>query len=208
MKIYQKRKEAGLCVGCGKPMDNENGVYCTRCKGKRIARSRENRKYYKEHGICPTCGKNLLYGDEKRCLECRAYRANYYEKVEKHRTEEEKEKSRRKSAEAERKRKEQRKKNGICVKCGKRKADGGFVTCPVCREKARGRNAAKRQKCEQMTKEDYLEKRRSYLRNGKCWICGEPVFVPHKLCEKHYNIMYAVSQLPQVKEARKQMKNY
>lgn len=33
--------------------------------------------------------------------------------------------------------------SGICVKCGKRKADSGFKTCSVCREKARVRAAAK-----------------------------------------------------------------
>lgn len=73
MRMYYRRKEAGLCVNCGKPLDIA-GVKCSKCHDRANKDRRELISWYKENRICPTCRKNSLFGDEKMCIECSAKR--------------------------------------------------------------------------------------------------------------------------------------
>lgn len=133
MKMYnQKRKEQGLCPKCGKE-NNTDGYYCLSCKEKRKIYQRENRIFRKRLGICPQCGKNKIYGDEKVCLDCRVYRQNYEDVHKKVLTREQKD------IKNERGRivRIERKKNGICTICGKRKPNPLRAQCAVCAEKDR-----------------------------------------------------------------------
>lgn len=67
-----------------------------------------------------------------------------------------------------------------CVKCGKVEADAGYKTCTKCRIKARNAKRNKR-------RNHKIEQKREWVANGRCWLCGEPVFNHTKLCEIHYN---------------------
>lgn len=73
MRMYYRRKEAGLCVNCGKPLDIA-GVKCSKCRDRTNKDRRELISWYKENGICPICRKNNLFGNEKECIECSAKR--------------------------------------------------------------------------------------------------------------------------------------
>lgn len=67
-KLYNYRRENGLCPKCGKPLDRK-GFYCEECREKQTAYSRETREFCKQFKICPECRKNKLAGDEKICPE-------------------------------------------------------------------------------------------------------------------------------------------
>lgn len=85
--------------------------------------------YYKSIGYCPRCrGKNKLMGDEKNCPECRAKSYAQYLKRDK-------EKAREYLREWNKRKYHERKEQGICVRCGKRKAQHGIVRCALCNAK-------------------------------------------------------------------------
>lgn len=73
-RIYQDRKEKGVCVNCGSPV--KQGVYCERCREKRNAKRREGRKEVGEAfreriaaGVCMYCGGGVVPG-YKLCEAC------------------------------------------------------------------------------------------------------------------------------------------
>ena len=119
-----------LCPECGKREIGDRATMCHTCQ------MRERRAYFRKKGICPECGKNELFGEEKTCIECRAKDAEraikrYYSIFSND------EEAKKKHNEAQRIRKEKRKKEGICVRCGKRKAEEGRFTCMFCLIKQR-----------------------------------------------------------------------
>lgn len=188
MRMYYKRKEAGLCVECGKPLNGEK-LKCRDCRERINANRKELVHWYQDNGICPECRKNNLVGDERVCPECSAkrysqviarYNANPEEFKAKDRAEQKKIRTRRIE-------------KGMCVKCGKVKADEGFKTCTKCRTKARN---AKRNK----PKSYKYEQKKYWVANGRCWLCGEEVFNRSKLCETHY--MKSLEYVRRSKEAR------
>lgn len=67
MRLYYRRKEAGLCVNCGKILDTD-GVKCKECCHKVNQGKRDTFNWYKDNGVCPICRKNNLFGDEKCAL--------------------------------------------------------------------------------------------------------------------------------------------
>lgn len=203
--LYHSRKDQGLCVKCGKKLDRD-GVYCEGCNQKKNRENRENRKAWKKLNICPQCGKNILYGDEKSCLECKNRRYNYYWNVEKKLPEGERKRKSEQSQEAEKKRIAKRIQEGLCIKCGKRKAENGIQMCGICREKNREYYASKRREKGIRTAEEYNEERKMRADQGFCYLCGKPSFGRHRVCEEHYAVLWEVTHLPQVKEARERLK--
>ena len=144
---------------------------------------------YIKLGICPGCRQNMLFGDERSCPECKAKYYAYQMGVDKeHKNKIHKEWSRRTHAEMIKK--------GICTRCRKRKADGGFKTCGVCREKKNRK---------------YFEKnfgrpeRSARPSMGICYFCNNPIKEGYKVCEYHYmkNIEYANSD--KAKETRRNL---
>ena len=172
-RFKERRKELGICRRCAKPLDRD-GVFCVECREFINKENREMRHWYQEHGICPRCFKNDILGDEKTCPECKARdtitRMKRAETVDrKQRNESHNEWARNKYAE--------RVEQGICTRCGKRKADYGFKTCGICRAKdtetRRVRNGVK--------EKDWREQQ------GVCHFCDRPVKPGYKVCEEHYH---------------------
>lgn len=185
-------KKKSLCINCNQPLDRE-GVLCEKCRKQHTANSREVREFYKQYGLCPRCGKNKLIGDEKNCLECSA---NGYEQTMRNRREKGVEHYNKLHAEWERKERVKREENHLCVRCGKRKADYGYKTCGICREKIRNYKR----------KQTVSSKRKEWEENGGCFFCGEPVKTGYKVCEKHYQINLEKLNNPKCKEASEKIK--
>lgn len=175
MRLYYRRKEAGLCVECGKPLDT-NTVKCKECTERINRNRRELEHWYQSNGICPECRQNNLMGDERICLECSAKR--YSQRIARYNTNPEEFKA--KDRAEQKKTRARRIEKGLCTKCGKVRANNGYKTCTKCRIKARNAKRNKQKDCK-------VEKKKDWVVNGKCWFCGEPVFNHTKLCEFHYN---------------------
>lgn len=115
---YHKRKDAGLCVQCGKPMDND-GSKCNACR----AMDRLNYKYKQSHGICPYCGAEIPKS-RKCCAECAEKKAEQQRRTRSKNPEKEREKQKLIRA--------KRKEMGLCESCGKRNPVAGKVECARC----------------------------------------------------------------------------
>ena len=129
-KLYERRKAKGECPRCGNTKDRE-GHYCKACAENHRAYSNETRAFLRSVGICPQCRKNSLIGEQKVCMECLAYQAEYRAKNKKPLTEERK----RKTSECFKKRYWGRVEKGVCTNCGKFKPAIGKRKCVVCLEK-------------------------------------------------------------------------
>lgn len=182
----QKAKENNTCPQCNKPMDRK-GFYCRECTDKKTIEIKKTRELRKELGLCPRCGKVELWGDEKVCLECSArdYENTMRTREKEHYNQVHREWSKRTHQEMIEK--------GICTRCRKRKADYGFKTCGVCRDKTRKRYIPQNTRQERVSK-------------GLCFFCDNPTKKGYKVCEKHYQINVDKANCENAKRARKKMK--
>ena len=192
---YKKRKENGLCIRCGKPLDRK-GIYCSDCLKARRKYLNETREFYRKNHLCYICGKNQVFGNEKSCPECRAKeqtrRDNY--------TEEEKDKRYRKYYSKKKEKNKQlikeRIEKGLCTKCGKRKADAGYKTCSICRRK----------NTEYKRKKTYnRDKRSDRIKIGLCYFCDNPVEDGFKVCKEHRQLNIQNARSDKAKQIRKQL---
>ena len=192
-KFIARRKEQGLCLECGNPLDRE-GTYCTECRKIINEEQQETRLWYKSNKICPRCRKVSILGDESMCPECSA--KMYADNI---RSRERLGREHYNSAHAEWSRKTHAKRIelGICTRCGKRKADYGFKTCGICRNKDKEYKQAKYGKPD----------RKERYKQGLCYFCDNPIKPGYKTCEKHYQMNIEKSRSEKSKEARKEMKS-
>lgn len=177
-KMTDKRIRLGLCPKCGEKQDRD-GWYCSKCLKKRNSYLKESREFYSKIGICPICCKNKLFGDEKSCIECR-------EKKRKTRKTTIKEEDRQKIREQKRNTYRIRKENGICTRCGKKKAAYGRTKCALCLKK----DAQNHMKMDINPKEHYIKRMTAA---HLCLDCKKPVDMENsKLCQscwqKHHDI--------------------
>lgn len=177
--IYQKRfikrrKEQGLCLKCGNPLDRE-GTYCKNCKDIVTKEIMELRHWYQDNKICPRCRKNDLFGDEKICPECNA---KAYEITMRSRERLGAEHYNNQHNEWARNNHQKRIEQGICTRCGKRNADSGYKTCGICRTKTRNYKRIKYGKTD----------RSERAKQGLCYFCDNPIKEGYKVCEKHYQM--------------------
>ena len=194
--IYQqrfiaRRKEQGLCLKCGNPLDR-GGTYCTECRKIINEDLQKTRNWYQTHGICPRCGKNDLFGDEKVCPECSA---KGYSLAMKSRERLGKEHYNKNHAEWSKKEHHRRIEQGICTRCGKRNADYGYKTCGICREKTRNFKRIKYGKPD----------RNERYKQGLCYFCDNPIKNGYKVCEKHYQMNVEKANSNKAKDARKEL---
>ena len=190
-RLLENRKANGLCIDCGNALDRD-GVRCVKCNEKNNKESKEDRKWYRENGICPRCRKNIILGTENVCPECSAYAyeitMNSRERLGKeHYNKVHKEWSKRTHHEMIQK--------GICTRCRKRKADYGYKTCGICREKGRKYKRVKYGKPDRS--ERYIQ--------GLCYFCDNPIKDGYKVCEKHYNMNVEKSLSQKAKEVRREL---
>lgn len=88
-------------------------------------------QFYKRMGICPNCRKNKIMGDEGHCPECRAWFAEHFAK----KREENKEQMNEQRKRTDRILRNERKKHGLCIRCGAKLIGTAFQKCIKCREK-------------------------------------------------------------------------
>lgn len=161
---YYRHKQNGECPRCGKPLDRD-GHYCKKCLEKYIEYQRENRKFYREHHLCVVCGKIRVPKGERICPECRAKNANRRKLSEEQRI---------KANENHKKSQKliymQRAENGICTRCGKRKAAPGKKKCEICLQKD-----AEVHRRKNMCGINIREYRKE---NRLCYFCGNLIDVP------------------------------
>ena len=190
-RLIERRKERGLCIMCGNPLDRD-GVHCIKCRGILNKSQNETRKWYKENGICPRCRKNNLFGNEKVCPECSAKDCEYAMRK---RERLGKECYNLKQSELHKNQHHKRIELGICTRCGKREADSGYKTCEICRAKTRNYKRTK------YGKPDRSER----YRQGLCYFCDNEIKDGYKLCEKHYQMNIEKANSSKAKDARKEL---
>lgn len=129
-RLYRRRKDNGLCPKCGKVLDRE-GHYCTECLVKERIYVSGNRSFYRENHLCTECGKVTVPESEKICPECRAKYNNRRKPLSK----EQKERYKKTFCKQQKSLYWQRKEQGLCTKCGKRKPMSGRAKCGICLDK-------------------------------------------------------------------------
>ena len=140
--IYKARKEAGICVRCGKAQARKGGVVCAQCEAdiaewhyakkaqltpeereaylaRERNRSRARRDRLKAQGLCIDCGKRPADGGKIRCNICSSKRS---QKVHERKV---------KNGQLK-----QYRERGLCLFCGAER-EPGKMYCPECMEKKR-----------------------------------------------------------------------
>lgn len=170
--VRERWENTGLCTGCGQRPPVEGRKRCEVCiekertyyeKTKNI-RNKNRRRLFadrKARGICIQCGVKDAMPGKSRCGECLAYQASVENRCRERKTDEQMREKRRKNTEHERLVREQRAKDGLCIKCARKKPDDGYLTCETCRAADRSRKAAG--KIPRNEWPDY----------GLCYICGK-----------------------------------
>lgn len=167
-KFYRGRKENGLCPRCGKKLDRD-GHYCSECLVKIRKYIRDNREFCRQNHICTECGKAVVYGNDKVCFDCRAKKNNRRKPL----NDKQKEDAKKRQRDLHAKRIEQ----GICTRCGKRKAALGRKKCEICLKK-------------DMEKQREIRERKGNIKkyrreNNLCYHCGQPIDLEKgQLCSK------------------------
>ena len=148
---------------------------------------------YQKCGICPECRIHPIMGDEKVCPECNAKfsaQANARRsKDREHYNEQHREYAKMLYV--------RRKDQGICTRCGKRKAlRGGRSTCGICADKDRKKRAERSRDIGfEMRKELHM-----------CRFCNSPAKPGYKVCEKHYQMCVDKLKHPKCIAARTEYK--
>lgn len=132
----------------------------------------ELREWYKASGICVACGQEDAVQGQLRCSRCRekvreANRKHYAQHREEL-NEQNKQRGRARTVE--------RRNQGICTRCGKRKPETGRAMCNVCR-------AEERRKWAKQSRRKGLLPRYMFGNGDYCSTCGKPVNGT-KLCPK------------------------
>ena len=148
-----------------------------------MSNKEENREWYyflKEHHICVRCGKRDAFYNKTKCPEC-------IEKAQK-RDREHYAENREKILQRKKKRSKplyaRRKAEGLCVKCGRKKAIKG-IYCLECYVKERKREI---ERTEKRKRENGGYIREIWKEKGLCIQCGEPTLPGKRLCQKHYEV--------------------
>lgn len=164
---YENNVKNRKCTQCWKPLpEGYTKKTCEDCL-KRINQGiKERRSMRKMLGLCPLCGKKL-YGDEKKCVECRAYCANIAKKYRENNREEINKKLR----DYYHKTRQIRLDQNLCVRCGK-KAQEGKKHCTACLVKLRERNNSGK------------ILRSEWVSHGMCYRCGGKIIPGMRLCER------------------------
>ena len=152
-------------------MLDREGHYCSECLEKANKYNRETRRFCREHHICTECRKEIVYGDDKVCFECRAKINDRRKPL----TDEQKKRYGEKFKKQQKSMYQQRSEQGICTRCGKRKAATGRKKCAMCLEEDAYMH--RKQRMNRPNAKDYRKE------NHLCYFCGKPIDLPiGKIC--------------------------
>lgn len=169
---YKNRKENGLCPRCGNPLDRD-GYYCKNCLEKVREYRRGNRIFYINNHICTECGKVKVFGTDRICPECRVKRDKYRKNM----IDEQKARYKENLKKQQKSLYQQRKEQGICTRCGKRKVEKGKAKCRICLEKD-----AEMHRKQHFDRPNIKEYRKE---NHFCYYCGNKIDLDKgQLCSK------------------------
>ena len=142
---------------------DRDGFYCSSCLEKSRKYWKETRKWCIEHHICTECRKERVYGTDHTCPECRVKRDSWRKPL----TEEQDRRYKQQRNTHAKELYEQRKSDGICTRCGKRKAIDGRTKCGICLDK----DATKHRNARKINIKEYRKE------NHLCYYCGNPIDV-------------------------------
>lgn len=162
---YKDLKDRGICVYCKTAPAEDGKTTCRVCREKQRKQTAEKRAALRKMGICTECGSRRVYGDEKICPECAARK--YASNLKCNRDPD-------KESQYHKDRRKKLKEMGICVKCGKRKAESGKTRCGICNATERIRK--RRYRGNQIDRSE----RPSF---GMCYFCGGAIS-KGRICSK------------------------
>lgn len=169
-------------------MSNEESIRILEEKQRKAEQKKARYQYLKARGRCTVCGEMDAYtlAGRVRCARCFEKDMQYHKEYASI------EENRNKSKAYLKRLYEERKANGICTYCSKRKAEAGKTKCPQCLEKDRRRHR----------NPDVLSK--DVARDiGLCTTClKHPAMEGKHLCETCYQKACA-----SLEEGRKRIKN-
>ena len=144
---------------------------------------KETRAWRREHHICTHCGKRDAAYGFVQCPECQQKLADYQEQY------------RERKVICDRQRREERRKNGLCPKCGK-PIDGTHALCESCHKKKRIRD--RRRQIRMRVNKIHID--------GFCVYCGEEAVPGKRLCKRHYDS--ACANLVKARASRKALSDH
>lgn len=167
-RLKESRREEGLCISCGEPNSNKSFLNCPTCRKKASEikkaqylknpeRIKENNKKYKSNtisirkanGLCADCGKPASE-NRKFCEEC----------LEKKRINSRQERL-------------FRKRNNLCLYCGKESVYLNDSFCEVCEQKQKENQRRSVEKNREHNRVKAIEIRNSRREQGLCTRCGK-----------------------------------
>lgn len=192
VRLRERRLSAHQCLACGKQLEEDyTSIYCEACREKRNKNAREERKWYQGHKICPRCRRIEIGPSESCCPECRAKLcANVMKNRKREQYNEE-------HAVWSKKAYANCVENGICTRCRKRKADNGYRTCGICREK----DGVTRQ-----VRNNAQFNREIKEKQGLCCFCNEKALPGYRVCQFHYDMCIDKLKDPKCVANRKKSK--
>ena len=131
-------------------------------------------QWYKEHHICVDCKTNDAVKGKVKCFYCLQ---NDAERKRKERETVEYQEKKKELAERAKRTREDRLKNGICVRCGRRKAEPNKTSCSYCLAIRRNEMRRKRNGTQKNRKQ-----------RGMCLYCDNPPIKGKYFCKKHYEM--------------------
>lgn len=130
--------------------------------------NREEYAWFKEHRICPACRHAKAAPGRVLCDVC-LEKQRETDKIRR------KNKDRAQANAYQKERRERLKANGICFRCGKRKAVSGKTMCSECAIKYR-----------RWGREWYSKRSRHFKETGQCQWCDNMAIPGKNYCQKHY----------------------
>lgn len=170
-KKYERHRRLGKCGKCGVEPSRPGMATCQKCAES----ERKDYDKYKSLGICPTCGHRDANWGRVRCFECAEKINELCAARYRNLTHEQKKRELKAISDNFKRRYQQRKADGICVKCGKRKPQRGVLRCFDCTAAAkRAQNVKSKDKIPRSLR----------IGLGLCYVCGGKAVDGGKLCDK------------------------
>ncbi|WP_075824197.1 hypothetical protein [Clostridium perfringens] len=186
VKIYKDRKGKGICVTCGRNKATK-GIYCEECKLKIVKECKERKEYLIKRNLCTICGKEEIFKFNV-CVSCRGKR----KEIDKKNYIKNREKILQRNKTYRDKKRNERKIEGICIRCGKNKVDQGKLHCTKCLRKT---------KIYSLKKRKAVPVRNVWRINNCCWFCGEKELVEgKKVCKRCYS--RCLEHIKRIRKAR------